>query len=189
VVVETEQHLLNEIRQGNKGAFLTLVDRWIPQAYRTALAILRSKQLAEEAVQNSLIELYSTIINGKEIRHVQGWFSRLIANRSLDIARKERSYKYSLDIDELEIQDLSASPLESVLKKEQSKRLIESVMALELQHRIVVVLYYFQELKIEEIATVLSMKEGTVKSRLYHARLKLSQMIPVSHLQSKEVRI
>lgn len=185
--LETERRLIRDIRTGNKDAFRTLVDPLISKYYRSALAILGSAQLAEEAVQNALIDSYSAIISGKEILNFQGWFNRVIANRSLDIARKEQTHKHNLHIDELEIQDSSSSPLEDVLKKEQSQRLIQAVMELDVQYRVVVGLYYFQELKIEEIAALLDVKEGTVKSRLYHARLKLSQTLYSTFPQAKEM--
>ncbi|WCN39648.1 RNA polymerase sigma factor [Aneurinibacillus uraniidurans] len=186
VDLEAERHLLDEIRRGNKGAFQNLVSPLIAKSYRSALAILGSTQLAEEAVQNSLIESYSTIMSGKEIFNFRGWFSRVIAHRSLDIARKEKNYKNNVDIGEIELEDASASPVENVLRKEQSKQIIEAIMNLELQQRIVVGLYYFQELKIEEIATMLAIKEGTVKSRLYHARLKLNHILHSSNPHVKE---
>ncbi|MED4600614.1 RNA polymerase sigma factor [Paenibacillus validus] len=187
--LESERKLLDEIRQGNKEAFRTLVNPLIPGSFRSALAILKSRHLAEEAVQNSLVDMYSSIMQGKDIQHVGRWFSRVIVNRSIDITRKEHNHKNNQDIAELDIQDMSVSPLEDIVKKEQSQRLVKSVMSLDLQHRVVVGLYYFQEFKIEEIAALLQIKEGTVKSRLYHARLKLSQMLHVSHPQEKEVQI
>ncbi|RAV12966.1 RNA polymerase sigma factor [Paenibacillus contaminans] len=189
--LELERRLIEDIRGGSQESFRTLVNPLIAKAYRSALAILGSSPLAEEAVQNALIESYSMIMSGKEIRHFQGWFSRVIAHRALDTARKEKNYKYSLDIQQLDIRDHADSPLESMLKKEQSERLIESVMALELEQRAVVVMYYFQELKIEEIAELLGLKEGTVKSRLYYARLKLSRKLHSADLmpQTREMMI
>ncbi|MCS7463283.1 sigma-70 family RNA polymerase sigma factor [Paenibacillus doosanensis] len=186
---ETEQRLMNDIRRGNKEAFRALVNPLIPKAYRSAYMMLQSRPLAEEAVQNSLIELYSAIMNGKEIVRLQGWFSRLLAHRAVDIARKEQGYKQTVDIDGVDIQDAASTPLESLLKKEQSERLLESIMALELQQRIVLGLYYFQELKIEEIASLLDIKEGTVKSRLYHARVKLSAVLHRAQGRAKELMI
>jgi len=186
---EAEQRLMEDIRRGNKEAFRTLVNPLIPKAYRTAYMMLQSKPLAEEAVQNSLIELYSTIMSGKEIIRLHGWFNRLLAHRAVDIARKEQGYKQTVDIDGLDIQDAATSPLENLLRKEQSERLLESVMELELNQRIVVGLYYFQELKIEEIASLLDIKPGTVKSRLYHARIKLSSVLHRAQGITKELMI
>ena len=187
--LETEQQQLEAIRQGDKDAFRALVNPLIAKSYRSALAILGSRQLAEEAVQNTLIEAYSTIMSGREIRRFPGWFSRVVANRSIDVARKEQPYKHSLDIEDQIIRDPGSSPLEDLLRKENSQRVIEAVLALKLQQRMVVVLYYFQELSIEEIAEMLGLKAGTVKSRLYHARLKLSRDLHLTRPQTKEIMI
>ncbi|MBP1155658.1 MULTISPECIES: RNA polymerase sigma factor [unclassified Paenibacillus] len=184
-----EQHLLEAIRSGDKEAFGTLVEPLIARAYRTSVAILKSPHLAEEAMQNALIESYTTITKGKEIRHFRGWFSRVIANRAMDLVRQENRHQNGLDIDGMELQDHSATPIEEIVKKEESNQLLEAVMSLELQQRVVVVLYYFQELKIEEIASVLNVREGTVKSRLYHSRLKLSQMVSIPQLNAKVVQL
>jgi DNA-directed RNA polymerase specialized sigma24 family protein len=87
--LDNEKLLLEAVRSGDKEAFKDLVHPLITRAYRTAFAILRSSHLAEEALQNSLIELYKTIMTGKEIHNLHGWFSRLIAKRSLDLLRHE----------------------------------------------------------------------------------------------------
>ncbi|RKN85169.1 RNA polymerase sigma factor [Paenibacillus ginsengarvi] len=187
--LQAERKLWEEVRGGNKEAFRSLANSLIPKAYRTAYMMLRSKHLAEEAVQNALIELYAAIMSGRDIVRPSGWFSRLIALRSIDIARKEQSYKMNIDIDEMDIQDGSASPLDDLLRKEQSAFLLESIMDLEVNQRIVVGLYYFQEMQIDEIAELLGIKEGTVKSRLYHARLKLGGMLGRARPQTKEIPV
>ncbi|PYI52602.1 RNA polymerase sigma factor [Paenibacillus flagellatus] len=185
---ENERSTIERIREGDHEAFGELVKPLIAQAYRTSLAIVGAAHLAEEAVQNALLESYSYLRSGKEIRHFRGWFGRLIANRSIDIVRKERNYKMSLDIDGIEIDDGASSPLEDLLRKEQSGRLFDSVMKLELPYRTVLVLFYFQELSIAEIAAVLNVREGTVKSRLHHARLKLGRMSSLTQWFGKAVR-
>jgi RNA polymerase sigma factor (sigma-70 family) len=183
--LENEQHLLEAVRSGDKEAFKDLVYPLIAQAYRTALAILKSSHLAEEAVQNSLIELYKTIMGDKKIHNLYGWFSRLIANRSLDLIRHESRHNKYLDIDYVEIEDKAGSPPDLLLKKEQSDQLLEAVLSLETEQRAIVMFYYFQEIKIEEISTLLNIKTGTVKSRLYRARMNLLRMLPIPQLNVK----
>ncbi len=117
---QSEHRLLEEIRSGKKEAFAKLVEPLIPKAYHTALAILRSPHLAEEAVQNAMIEAYQSIKAGKEIRHFNGWFSRVIANRALDLVRKENRFD-GLDIESVIVNDTSSSPVE----KNTSKRAIK----------------------------------------------------------------
>jgi RNA polymerase sigma factor (sigma-70 family) len=184
-----EQKLIQAIRGGDKQAFKELVNPLIARAFQTALGILRSSHLAEEAVQNSLIELYKSIMAGKEIYHVRGWFSRLIANRSLDLIRKETRHNGGLDIDNLVVEDSTNSPIEELLKKEQHEQILHALMSLDVQLRTVVVLFYFQDMKIEEIASLLEVKAGTVKTRLYRARLSLSTLLPSPQLNGKVVRL
>lgn len=59
---ETERALINRIRGGQKECFASLMEPHIAKAYRTCLGILRSPHLAEEAVQNSMIEAYTSIV-------------------------------------------------------------------------------------------------------------------------------
>ena len=185
---ENEHRLLEEIRNGNKEAFANLVEPYIAKAYHTALAILRSPHLAEEAVQNALIETYQSIREGKEIRRFCGWFGRVAANRALDLARKE--YRSNgLDIESVIVHDTSPSPVETLLRKEESSEIFEAVMSLDIQLRTVIVLYYFQEMKIEEIANVLHTNEGTVKTRLHRARTRLSKIVSFPDLDAKVVQI
>ncbi len=186
--VQDEQRLLEEIRNGKKEAFAELVEPFIAKAYQTALAILRSPHLAEEAVQNALIEAYQSITAGKELRRFSGWFSRVIANRALDLVRKESRYN-GLDIDSVIVHDTSASPIDKLLRKEQSSEILKAVMSLDTQQRIVIVLYYFQGLKIEEIANVLHINEGTVKTRLHRARMNLGKIVSFAELKAKVVRL
>lgn len=186
---QTEYRLLEQIRNGNKDAFAELVEPFIARSYQTALAILRSAHLAEEAVQNALIETYRSIQAGKEIRHFSGWFSHLVAKRALDLVRKESRHNTGLDIDNIMVHDTAATPIEEVLKKEQSSEILDAVMSLEIEQRTVIVLYYFQEMKIDEIASLLKLSVGNVKTRLYRARLSLSKLVLFPELNGKVVRL
>ena len=144
--------------------------------------------MAEEAVQNALIEAYQSIKAGKEIRSFSGWFNRVIANRALDLVRKE-SRHHGVDIDSIVVHDTAASPMETLLRKERSSEILEAVMSLDIQLRTVIVLYYFQDMKIDEIAGVLQTNEGTVKTRLHRARVRLSNLVSFAELNAKVVQL
>lgn len=171
------ERLVRQCRDGDKEAFFQLVEPLLGRAYRTASAILRSGHLAEDAMQNALMEAYQAIMNGKKIRNFTSWFNHLAACRSLDLARqRSRLASRSGDIDEVQLPDEQASPMEEVLQKELGSELWNTIMSLDIHHRSVIVLYYYQELSIDEIADALGIKKGTVKSRLHNARLKLSRL-------------
>ncbi|WP_342548367.1 RNA polymerase sigma factor [Paenibacillus sp. FSL P2-0089] len=176
--MEQEQLWLQQCRDGEQDAFYQLVKPYLDRAYSTARAILNSPHYAEDAVQNAMLEAYRAIINGKEIRSFRSWFNRLVAMRALDLARtRSRQFRQTeaLGVHE-EPADEQEQPMEAVLKKEEQSRLLAQVMSLDMRHRSVIVLYYYQEMSVEEIADVLGIKTGTVKSRLHNARLKLMNL-------------
>lgn len=186
--MNSEQQLIMRCRNRDKSAFEELVRPYLQRAYSTSLGILKSQDLAEDAVQNALIEVYTSILKGKEIRNFKTWFNHLVACRALDIARQRVKQNQSLsNIEDYEIADDSSSPIESIVKKEQGNEMFLKLMNLDFIHRTVVILYYYQELTIEEIAEILQIKKGTVKSRLNTARVRLAQLVQSDPFREKVI--
>ncbi|KPV60432.1 RNA polymerase subunit sigma-24 [Paenibacillus sp. A3] len=174
--MDQEKLYMKQCRNGDKEAFFKLIEPLLSRVYSTSAAILRSSHLAEDAVQNALLEAYQAIMNGKNIRNFKSWFNHLTACRALDLARqRSKLASRTGDLEEIEVPDEHASPIDALIRKEAGHELLESVMSLDINHRTVVILYYYQELSLDEIANVLSVKKGTIKSRLHAARLKLNE--------------
>lgn len=176
-MMQEDQAWIQRCRDGDREAFYHLVEPLLDRVYSTAAAILRSAHLAEDAVQNALIEAYQAIMKGKEIRYFAAWFKQMAAMRAIDLARKRsRIDRMSEDLEQVEPVDRQAQPMEVLLIKEEQNSLLAQVMSLDIPHRSVVLLFYYQELSLEEISIVLGVKVGTVKSRLHRARLKLLKL-------------
>lgn len=174
--MDQEKLYMRQCRNGDKEAFFKLVEPLLSRVYSTSAAILRSSHLAEDAVQNALLEAYQAIMNGKNIRNFKSWFNHLTACRALDLARqRSKLASRTGDLEEIEVPDEQASPIDALIRKEAGHELLESVMSLDINHRTVVILYYYQELSLDEIVDVLGVKKGTIKSRLHAARLKLNE--------------
>ncbi|TQR97049.1 RNA polymerase sigma factor [Paenibacillus ottowii] len=175
--MDNEQLWMQQCRDGDKDAFYQLVKPYLDRVYSTSVAILHSTHLAEDAVQNAMIEAYRAIMNGKEIRSFGSWFKQIAAMRAMDLARlRSKQTKRTGHLDNTELIDSKDLPIDAVMKKESGHRLLSQVMSLDTRHRSVIVLYYYQEMSVEEISEVLGVKEGTVKSRLHTARMKLLKL-------------
>ena len=111
----------------------------------------------------------------KEIRNFRSWFLTLVSSRSIDLVRKSAKDFKLTTIETLQ-QDSQDSPLTELVSKEESSMVIQGLLNLPSKYRIVITLHYYQDLSIREIAQLLQIKEGTVKSRLYNARLALNKM-------------
>lgn len=174
--MHNEQQWLLKCRHGDKDAFYELVKPHLDRAYSTAVVILHSTHLAEDALQNSMLEAYQSIMLGKEIRNFGAWFKQLVASRALDLARVRAKQVQRTDhLEGTDPPDEQAQPMEALLQKEKHTHLLQQVMSLDIRHRTVIVLHYYEEMSINEIAQLLRLKPGTVKSRLHTARLKLLQ--------------
>ncbi|MBN6187094.1 RNA polymerase sigma factor [Aneurinibacillus sp. BA2021] len=172
-----DTQLMKQCRQGDKAAFSTLVRPYLQRAYSTAFTILGTQHAAEDAVQNALLEAYRSIMEEKDIHQFSAWFVHLVTCRALDLARQKSKQRTTEEADLLELRDEKASPADRLLQKESRSEMLQAIMRLNINQRAVIVMHYYQEMKIGEIAALLNIKEGTVKSRLHQARLTLSKLV------------
>lgn len=175
--MELDHELMSQCKKGYKSSFGKLVTPYLQEAYSISYTILKSKEQAEDAVQNALIEAYKNIMANKEIHNFRSWFLTLVASRSIDLARKNiKEIKIKIASKDIKISNIE-TPLTMLINKEKNNSVIEAVSALPLKYRTVILLYYFQDLKINEISKLLELKEGTIKSRLYKARISLNRIL------------
>lgn len=172
--MELNKELIVQCQQGNKNSFGQLVTPYLNEAYAISVTILNSKEQAEDAIQNAMIEAYKNIMANKEIRNFRSWFLTLVTSRSIDLVRKgTKDLKQMIDLFQHESDN---NPLADLLSKEERGILLKSLLNLPCKYRTVITLHYYQDLSIREIAQLLDIKEGTVKSRLFKARMALNKM-------------
>lgn len=171
-----QETLMSRIRNGDDEAFAQLVNPLIEKGYRTSFSILKSKEQAEEVVQNAMIEAYRNIMSGKEITYFNTWFYKLVSNRSIDVWRKNGRLKESpLEID---VVNDKHGVMESVLIEETQKEIKKGISSLDnSDYRNVLILYYYQDFLTQEIAELLGLKNSTVKSHLRRARNALKKRL------------
>ena len=86
--MELDKELMIQCQQGNKNSFGQLVTPYLNEAYAISFTILHSKEQAEDAVQNAMIEAYKNIMACREIRNFRSWFLTLVSSRSIDLVHK-----------------------------------------------------------------------------------------------------
>lgn len=152
--------------KGDKDSFVRLIKDSEELMYRVAKSILKSAEACADAIQEAIVKAYSSIGSLKEPQYFRTWLIRILIN----VCNQMRlsSKKVVLIEEWMEQQpDQSASSYDRV-------EIQEAVDALEDEFRVIVTLFYFEDLSIKEIAQSLDLREGTVKSRLNRARSKLA---------------
>lgn len=156
-------------KKGDKEAFSRIVDDVKYKLYKTGMSILRNDDDACDAIQETLISAYQNIGSLKQPEFFNTWIIRILINKSYDIIKKNKKVT---NINERLMQTadpyyemyINESELENILSK------------LDSDLKTVTVLFYYDDLSVLEIAEMLNIPEGTVKSRLSRARDKISKI-------------
>jgi RNA polymerase sigma-70 factor (ECF subfamily) len=179
--------LIQRFQRGQPRAFEALYDRFKDYVYRTAFFITRNSGDAEEAVQETFMDVLRALPNYR----VEGparfetWLYRVTVNRCR--SRMRRKTLPSADWDEIEDRleriptpHPNHNPEDVALRQERAVVLWQAVDRLPEGQRIVTLLRYQQGLSYSEIAQTLSISVGTVKSRLYHAHRRLKENLQLT---------
>ena len=181
---ENISEYVREAKKGNQHAFSKLFELTNQSAYYTALKITKKQQDAEDIVQDAYIKAFTSLESLTNEDKFESWFNCIVANKCRDLLKKKKPDLFSKfetddsDIafeDTLENQDISLLP-ESVTENEALRKLImDCIEKLPDEQRVCVVMFYYDELSVKEIAQALKIPEGTVKSRLSKARKTLKK--------------
>lgn len=134
--------------------------------YRLAMSILKNSNDAEDAVSETVLTAYEHLSSLKKNDSFKAWMMTILVNVSKKMLRKK---KRVVLYDDLGLFEKSTD--------EGSCEMWETVLTLNAKYAKVVILYYYEGFSTREIARILHIPEGTVKSRLSRARSKLQQII------------
>lgn len=136
--------------------------------YRLAFSFVLSKQDAEDVVSEAVLKAYSHLDELRNIRKMKSWLFQIIVNESKICLKKRNRMELVDDVSEFE---------EGNGYEENPYDLLEFVYQLDDNYKEVIMLYYFEEFRVKEIANILNISQGTVKSRLSRARVKLKRFL------------
>jgi RNA polymerase sigma-70 factor (ECF subfamily) len=170
--------LVQAIVQGDMQALETLFNKYQASVYQTAYGVTRDAQVAEEVLQDVFFRLYrfADRINGA--LPLAPWLYRVTINLCYNRFKGLRMWTDSFhELTERLFAPPHESPERTAEHNELHTLLQEALRELEPKQRAVLVLRYLHEYNIGEIAEIMGLPEGTVKSRLFHARKVLRQRL------------
>lgn len=178
--------LIERAVRGEREAFDQLVRKHEKRAYQYAFRLTKNPEEAADIVAEAFFRVYSSLRNFRQDSAFGTWLYRIVTNCYLDAQKRQRSRpavslsRASLEDDsevELQLQDSSPLPVEAALEGERHRALQRAIDALPEHQRTMIVLYHGEMLSYEEIAEILDLPIGTVKSRLNRARLSLKDLL------------
>lgn len=182
-----EQELLvARAKAGDETAFAALVEENQNKVYALALRMVGSPEDAADLAQEAFLSAWRGLPQFQGTAAFSTWLHRLTTNACIDFLRKEKRRRtmgtvFSLDDTEegaaYEVPDLEADPHRTLEKKEIQEHINEAMDALSEEHRRVLSLREISGLSYTQIADLLGLEEGTVKSRIARARLALRKKL------------
>ena len=168
---ESDASALQAIARGRLDALETVFGRYQRQVYQLALGITRDAETAEEVLQDTFYRLYRQAGELDGAQPLLPWLYRVAANLSYNCARRQRLWHEPFHaLAERLFAPARRSP-EQIAEQHELQTIVRAVLDdLPPNHRSVLVLHYLEDLSIPEVAAILDCPEGTVKSRLHHAR-------------------
>ena len=185
LTAEEEILVIRKVVEGDKDAFEDIVLANQKNVYNLALKMTGSEEDALDISQEAFLKAYRQLGNFRGESRFSVWLYRLTYNLCIDFLRKRpRTGVISLtnkDDDEeprdIEIPDVRNLPEDNLIRKETRRAIAESIDELGPRHREILVMREITGMAYIDIASVLEINEGTVKSRLSRARLNLANIL------------
>ncbi len=172
------KYRIERVKGGDKEAFGPLVDAHKNMIYTVCLRMLTSEADAEEAAQDVFVKAYRSIESFQAKAKFSTWLYRIAYNHCISVIRKKgKMIDLVDDIPEGEVDEGEMNGLESISAGERSKYLKMAIESLAETDAVVVTLFYYDELSLEEIAGVTGLSSSNIRIKLHRSRKKMYQVI------------
>jgi RNA polymerase sigma-70 factor (ECF subfamily) len=179
------EQLIRKAAKGSAEAFEALILSCHSKAYAVAFRYMKNEADASDVLQEAYIKLYTKLKTFSFKSSFDTWFIRIVINCCYDALRQQKTDRSKRDQSEdgndrsemLPGSRSDESPEEAILKDERRAVLEQAMSLLSPEHRDVLILREYQQYSYEEIAGIMELSEGTVKSRINRAKLRLREIL------------
>ncbi len=179
--LHSESYVIDRVKRGESEAFTWLVDTYRDMVYTICLRMLTNKVDAEEASQDVFLKAYRSIQGFQEKSKFSTWLYRIAYNQCINVIRKKvRMIDLVDEMHDTEIDERDLNGLDNISADERGKYLKLAIEALPETDGVVVTLFYYDELSLEEIAEITGLTNSNIRIKLHRSRKKMYQVISES---------
>lgn len=200
---ESYSEIINNIKKGDTASFKLIAEDLKDKAYSLTMKILKNKEEAEDSVQESFLKLYRAITENQfeERSKLSTYFYSIVYNTAADNYKKLKSQRFS--IVSIDIEDSNFEEGDDLLKKYYEKEIDKNIYEerheintdkifseaeiktiitnyinnIPEQYSVILTMFYINDLSHDEISDLLKLPIGTVKNRIFRAKVKLKEII------------
>jgi RNA polymerase sigma-70 factor (ECF subfamily) len=176
--VQTDRELILQLQEGDLAALGDLFDRHQRLVFRTAVGITGDEQVASDLLQDVFLRMHRFARHIDPDRPLEPWLYRTTANLTYTWMKRHKRWLRPLeDVAEWLAGSKKQLPAKIAETDEEWRGVKKAIASLSLQQRVVVVLYYINDLSLQEISEILDVPVGTIKSRLFYGRQALKEYL------------
>lgn len=171
---------IKQLKSGDERGFATIYHQTYKYIYSRAKTMFSDEQQVQDLVQEVYVAVYRNIGSLKSDESLYAWLRTITFQQGTKLMRKDRKeLLLSEDNEEMfdSILDEDAEVENDLVDRQDIETIRECINKLSSEHKSVILAYYYDNLKVEDIAELLEISVGTVKSRLHSARKKLKEYI------------
>jgi len=180
----SDRELIARTLGGDGGAFGMLVERFQRKIYRVAYAIVRDDVEADTIAQDTFIQAYTNLAKFQGRSEFETWLTRIAINRSRDFLRRRKFLRLFTSADDeenregwIEPVDERPGPEREIMARQLRDAIEMAEKELSPQQQVIFRLRHYEDRSLEEIATLLSLRSGTVRAHLFRAIHKIRQKL------------
>ncbi|MCP4257020.1 MAG: RNA polymerase sigma factor [Planctomycetes bacterium] len=158
----------------DESAFRELVNRWEPILYYYLRRIVGNEDAVWDILQETWLAVFQSIHKLRDTRKFPAWLYQISHNKAIGFLRKQNKY---VQIMKEQMADDCENNFSISIVEDQVEFVHELLGKLKLVHREVLTLYFLEEFSIKEVAYIIGVSEGTVKSRLHYAKNRLHEAL------------
>ena len=178
----SDEELVEMIQKGSEAAFAEITRRYMQKSYALAYQMVSDMEVARDLSQDVFIKIYSSINNFKQGSKFFSWFYRILMNHCINYTRRKKRLTF-LPFSEVFLRT-GENPDERLLEQENDEDVSErkqvirdAINRLSPKHQRVIILCDIEGFPQEEVAEILGVAIGTVRSQLHYARQNLKKIL------------
>ena len=176
---KTNIELIRETMGGNLQSYDTLMTRYQENVYLIAYNFGKTKENALDISQDVFLKVYNKLNTFKENSTFKTWVSKVAYNESVNWSKKNKKFLHQDNISDSHFAlNGGNNPEDEILINENKAHLLRCLFELNTKYRLAVVLRYFENMSIKEIANSMNCSEGVVKNMLFRSIQKLKNSLP-----------
>ncbi|QNT76863.1 RNA polymerase sigma factor [Dehalogenimonas etheniformans] len=175
--------LVRRCQDGDAEAFRALVEAYKNALFGVAFLMTRDRGMAEDAIQEALVQIWKHLPSLRDPARIKSWMMRIVVNEVNQQLRKKRVPSLPIEAADIPCDD---DPVENrIISAERRRKIQEALSGLPREQREAIVLRFYSDLSVPEIAAATGAREGTIKSRLHRALENLNEALQNEGLEAE----